>query len=217
MSLNRVGLELGGGERGSNESRTTSLKRSKCECLQSPLVRFPSAESPFRHWLVNLPSEKQCWMAASPIHAIKQGRSLCFRLPCKNVPGMEGVSSVFSHALYQTGWTMQWVFPKVRGNQTQSWHMVGLFSKEKGKKTPATQTTKNPVSKICHGFALNHSTQLNNLSQILFIYQYSESNFFFPSRGCMTQLLYSTTFLAFLCSSEDLKDIPAACNDCKVH
>lgn len=32
----------------------------------------------------------------------------------------------------------------------------------------------------------------------------------------MIQLLY-TTFLRFLCSFKDLKDVPAACNYCKVH
>lgn len=44
----------------------------------------------------------------------------------------------------------------------------------------------------------------------------SEGSCPLPSRGCTMQLLH-TTFLRFLSSVKDLKDVPAASNYCKVH
>lgn len=53
-------------------------------------MHSPSAENMFRRWLANLPSEKLCWMARSPIHAINKILAYASVYPAKTLVAWKG-------------------------------------------------------------------------------------------------------------------------------
>lgn len=108
-----------------------------------PLVHSPCAENMFRRWLVNLPSEKLCWMARSLF--MPSTRSLPVLL-CKNPGGMEGsqcISPVFSYVLYEKRLNYALCIPTrlVKSHLVLAYSGILLKKGERGKKK------KSPVSK----------------------------------------------------------------------
>lgn len=91
MSLNRVGLGLGGGERGSNESRTISLKRNKCECLLSPWCILPVLKTcSDAGWLICLLRSCAEWQGAYSCHQ----QDLCLCCSAKILVAWKGASAL---------------------------------------------------------------------------------------------------------------------------
>lgn len=142
MRLNRAGPEPGREERGGNES-STSLKRNKCECLQSPWCILPPLKTcSGAGWIICLLRSCAEWQESL---FTQQHLSWCFSLPCKNPSSMEGsqcISPVFLHALYQRVHRLSFVSSEGWWNQTwcQQSGILLKRSKNQGKK-------KNPTIK----------------------------------------------------------------------
>lgn len=91
MSRNRVGLGPGGGERGSNESRTISLKKNKCECLQSPWCILPVLKTcSDAGWLICLLRSCAEWQGAYSRHQ----QDLCLCSSAKILVACKGASAL---------------------------------------------------------------------------------------------------------------------------
>lgn len=136
MRLNRAGPEPGREEKGGNES-STSLKRNKCECLQSPWCILPLLKTcSGAGWIICLLRSCAEWQESL---FTQQHLSWCFSLPCKNPSSMEGsqcISPVFLHALYQRVHRLSFVSSEGWWNQTwcQQSGILLKRSKNQGKK-----------------------------------------------------------------------------------
>lgn len=152
MSLNRAGLGPGGGERGSNESRTISLKRNKCECLQSSWCILPALKTcSDAGWLICLLRSCAEWQGAYSCHQ----QDLCLCYSAKILVAWKGASALVLY--FHTGSIKEAqlciVYSHKAGEIRQSWHTLGFFSKSRKKKKKAQLANKTGL--VC---ALNHST-----------------------------------------------------------
>lgn len=146
MRLNRAGPEPGREERGGNES-STSLKRNKCECLQSPWCILPLLKTcSGAGWIICLLRSCAEWQGSL---FTQQHLSRCFSLPCRNPSGMEGsqcISPVFLHALYWRVRRLSSVSSKGRWNQTWC-QQSGILLKRAKTKKKDKKKKKRPTSK----------------------------------------------------------------------
>lgn len=171
MSLNRVGLGPCGGERGSNESRAISLKKNKCECLQSPWCILPLLKTcSDAGWLICLLRSCAEWQGALFVPSTRSQPMLQFTLQKSQWHGKapEHQSCIF---IYTVPKRLNYALciPKSLVNQTQSWHNVGIFSKER-KQKKTSKTTKTPVSKqgtFLHSTAAHSLTTFHRFSSFI--------------------------------------------------
>lgn len=127
-----------------------------------PLVHSPSAENMFRRWLANLPSEKLCWVARSPIRAINKILAYASVYPAKILVAWKGArtSVLYFHIHCTKEAELCIVYSQKFGKSDLVLAQRGnILKREKTKKT--SKTTKTPVSK--QGTFL-HSTTAHSLT-----------------------------------------------------
>lgn len=152
MSRNRVGLGPGGGERGSNESRTISLKRNKCECFQSPSCILPVLKTcSDAGWLICLLRSCAEWQGAYSHHQ----QNLCPYCSAKILVAWKGASVLVLY--FHMSWIKEAQFCIVYSYRVGEIRLIpGIQwdSSQKGERKKKAQLASKtgPVS------ALNHST-----------------------------------------------------------
>lgn len=117
-------------------------------------MHSPSAENMFRRWLANLPSEKLCWMARSPIHAINKILAYASVYPAKILVAWKGARPLvlYFHMHCTKEAELCIVYSQkigeIRPSPGTQWDSSQKReSKKKPKTKPKHQTIKNPVSK----------------------------------------------------------------------
>lgn len=136
MSLNRVGLGPGGGERGSNESRTISLKRNKCECLQSPWCILPVLKTcSDAGWLICLLRSCAEWQGAYSRHQ----QDLCYsaKIPVA-WKGASALALYFHMCCIRLNYALCIPTSLVKSDLVLAYSVI-LLKKEKEKKSPVSK------------------------------------------------------------------------------
>lgn len=214
MSLNRVGLGPGGGDRGSNESRTMCLKRNKCECLQSPWCILPVLKTcSDAGWLICLLRSCAEWQGAYSCHQ----QDLCLCYSAKILVAWKGASALIlyfhMHCVKEAQLCIVY-FHKVgdiRLNPGIQWDSSEKGERKKGKKSPVSKQDRACFCTKPQHIVWQCFTNPFHLSLIWRHLLFSQQRMSDPAPFLELQHFWVSY------AAQRISDIPIVCNYCTVN
>lgn len=206
MRLNRVGLGPGGGERGSNESRTISLKRNKCECLQSPWCILPVLKTcSDAGWLICLLRSCAEWQGAYSCHQ----QDLCYS--AKIPVAWKGASALvlyFHMCCIRLNYALCIPTSLVKSDLVLAYWAI-LLKKEKEKKS---SVSKQDRACFCTKPQYIVWQCFTNLLHLLLIWRH----LLFPQQRMSDPAPFLLQHFWVSYAAQRISDIPTVCNYCTV-